>query len=720
MVISITQTSIHKPRVHGRSPHNVTATRSANTWRGAARWRRSLTGLAILIQTLIASYAMLTVLPYNGSTWLEVAILFVFAVLFAWISSGFWIALIGFLIRRHGGDAQSPSHRYAEAMQQTALARTAIVYPIYHEDVERTVAGVRSTYIDLNRDGDQDDFEFFILSDSRDPDIWLREREACQRLMLELGKNTRIHYRRRSINLNRKTGNIADFLRRWGKHFRYMVVMDADSIMQGQTLRQMVRLMEAAPQIGILQTSPAIVNAQSGHARLQQFSNRLYGPLFTAGLAALQLGEAAFWGHNAIIRVDAFMAHCGLRRLRGSGFLSGTVLSHDFVEAAYMRRAGYEIWLDPGLDGSYEESPPTLIDELARDRRWAHGNLQHLAFMFRHGIAFAHRLAFANGIMSYLASALWFIYLVLITVELAQFTLWPIEYFPDPHSPFPVWPRWQPEWVIQLILSTLFLLFAPKLLALVDVALDRHRLRRMGGLGKTALGVLLEALTSILLAPIKMLSHTLAILITLINLKVRWAGQNRTEEIGWRSALRHHLPGSLLALGWAAFAFWLKPMFFYWSLPVAVPLIFAAPVSVWLSRFKVGQGWREQGLLLTPEEHHPPTTVAHLQSVPPQMMTSVLTGFTAAVLHPQKNRLHVAMARQRGDTPSRQRQRQKLLARCLSDGPDALSLMEKTWLAEDRQGFEQLHRRVWQCAPDSPWAPHITTLCHEDGKPNAS
>ena len=684
---------------------------SSGTWHWTARGRRAVIGTAILVQTLMASYGLLAVLPYQGSTLLEQAILAVFAVLFAWISAGFWIGLLGFLVRFSGGDPLRPSARYAEALRDTALAPTAIVYPIYHEDVERTLAGVRSTYRDIERGGYRDAFEFFVLSDSRDPEVWLREREACEALRTDLGTGARIHYRRRPINLNRKTGNIADFLRRWGRRFRYLVVMDADSVMQGRTLAQMVRLMEAAPQIGILQTSPAIINAASAHARVQQFGNRLYGPLFTEGLAALQLGEAVFWGHNAIIRVEPFMRHCGLRRLRGWGFMSGSVLSHDFVEATYMRRAGYEVWLDPGLDGTYEEAPPTLVDELERDRRWAHGNLQHLYFMFRRGVAFAHRLAFANGIMAYLASALWFSYLALITLELARFTLWPIEYFPEPYSPFPVWPQWQPQWALRLVFSTLFLLFAPKLLALIEVAFDRARAQAMGGLGRVALGVLLESLASILLAPIRMLSHTRYVVVTLFNLKVRWAGQNRTQEIGWREALLHHLPGALLALAWSAFAYWLQPMFFYWSLPVAVPLVLAAPVSVWLSRFSVGRRWRNAGLLLTPEEVDPPTVVAELAAGTSADAAQRLSAFEAAVLHPQKNRLHVALARQRRDTPAREKRRRDLIERCLAAGSQELTQSEKVWLIEDARGFAELHRRAWRCTSQSPWAARIETFC---------
>jgi membrane glycosyltransferase len=606
-------------------------------------------GTAILVQTLVASYALLAVLPYQGSTVLEQAILAVFAVLFAWISAGFWIGLLGFLVRFTRGDPLRPSLRYAQALQTTALAPTAIVYPIYHEDVARTLAGVRSTFLDVERGGYSNAFEFFVLSDSRDPEVWLREREACQQLRDRSGRAGTYslpaspHQSQPQDRQHRRfpapLGTPFPLSGGDGRRQRHAGTdLGADGPADGGGAADR----HPADQSGDHQCrfgarTPAAVFQPplrpAVHRRARRFATRrssvlgaqrhhprrcLHAPLRTATLAWLGLHER--FGAEPRLRRGHLHAACRLRGLAGSR-----------------------------LGGSYEEAPPTLVDELERDRRWAHGNLQHLYFMFRRGVAFAHRFAFANGIMAYVASALWFSYLALITLELARFTLWPIEYFTDPYSPFPVWPQWQPQWALRLVLSTLFLLFAPKLLALLEVAFDRARARAMGGFGRVALGVLLESLASILLAPIRMLSHTRYVVVTLFNLKVRWAGQNRTQEIGWREAVLHHLPGALLALAWSAFAYWLKPMFFYWSLPVAVPLVLAAPVSVWLSRFSVGRRWRNAGLLLTPEEQGPPAVVAELAAAPADA-ASGLSAFDAAVLHPQKNRLHVALAHRRRDT----------------------------------------------------------------------
>ncbi|MDO6462467.1 glucans biosynthesis glucosyltransferase MdoH [Granulosicoccaceae sp. 1_MG-2023] len=684
-------------------------------WRRRAVLRRSVVFLLVMAQTAAAAYVLLAVLPYHGSTWLEKAIVLVAATLFIWISAGFWMALCGFVVRRFGGDKYNPSVRFAQQLSgdSVELTDTAIVFPVYHEDVQRTLAGLRATWLDLTRTGKQAHFTFFVLSDSRDPDIWLQEREACRLLRDELGDGFRLYYRRRILNLNRKTGNIADFLRRWGKHYTYTLVMDADSIMSGDALVRMVRIMQLDPRIGILQSAPALINAVSGYARIQQFGNRLYGALFTEGLAALQMGEAVYWGHNAIIRTAPFMQYCGLPHLPGVGFIKGSILSHDFVEAHCMWKAGYEVWLDPRIEGSYEESPPTLDDELERDRRWAKGNLQHLYFLFGSKVSLAHRTAFANGIMAYCASALWFIYLVLITVELAQFVLFPIDYFPEPYSLFPTWPQWDPTWAVTLALSTLFLLFAPKLLAMLEVLFSTRRRRAYGGAVAVISGVVLEMLVSVLLAPIRMLAHTQYVLGTLFNLSISWAGQNRTREISWRDALLNHLPGAVLAACWAGFAYWLQPMFFYWSLPIAIPLLLAAPVSVWLSSFRTGRDMREREILLTPEEVSPPAVSADLHNAPSLVAATALTAFERAVVHPRVNGFHVAQAYRRQDTPQRCRQRRMLVRRCLRHGAAALTLKDRAWLVDDGKALSDLHRAVWAADEESVWGRCVDRLCRE-------
>jgi membrane glycosyltransferase len=675
-------------------------------WRKAAWIRRTLLTTLVLAQTLVASFYMTAVLPYHGGNFLELGIIGVFFILFAWISVGFWIGMFGFIIRLVGGDRFSLLKRHTSSqVNGQPLARTAVIMPIYHEPIDRTFGGIRSVYRSLEQTGHLEHFDVFILSDSRDPDVWLAEQASWHQLCQELGAGGRLFYRRRSLNQHFKSGNIADFLRRWGRRYEYMIVLDADSLMGGATLVKMVQLMQAEPQTGILQTSPALINARSMFARVQQFANHVYGPLFTSGLAFLQLGQAVYWGHNAIIRTRAFMQHCGLKRLEGPGLFHGPILSHDFVEASFMGRGGYEVWLEPDLPDSYEESPPTLVDDLQRDKRWAKGNLQHLwVMLFEPRLRLAHRMAFLNGIMSYLASPIWLVFLILTTIEAARLVLFPIDYFPDPHRLFPLWPEWNPEWAIGLAVSIIFLLFLPKFLALIDVIRSR-RLPHHGGLFRLLPSVILEIVVSSLLAPIRMLAHSRYVLEALSNMTLRWAGQNRTDETRWSSAIINQAPGTLLATSWAAFAFWLDPMFFYWSLPVAVPLIFAAPTSVFLSRVGPGEWLKRLGLFQVSEERYgsPLLNDLHRESISSlNVPEDHFSPAVQAILDPVLNRVHQAMAH-----PHRGGKKQEMVLalreRCYLQGPETLTQKELMYLVRDRASLQWLHEQAWSASPDSYW-----------------
>ena len=685
-----------------------TAARTAErpAWRLAANLRRLVLTAIVLAQTLFATAVMRQVLPYRGGNWIEVGLIALFALLFLWISVGFWIGLTGFVLRRFGGDRRSLLRRHDPAeLDATPLARTAIVMPIYHEPVERTLGGLRAIYRSLERTGKIADFDFYILSDSRAPGYWMAEKEAWYRMCNELGASGRLFYRRRTLNMNYKSGNIADFLRRWGKRYEYLIVLDADSLMEGDALVRMVQLMQREPQVGLIQTNPVLINARSLFARAQQFANQVYGPLFSTGLAAFQLGEAAYWGHNAIMRTRAFMAHCGLPKMRGFGLFKGPIASHDFVESAYMARAGHEVWLEPGLAGSYEESPPTVVDELTRDKRWAKGNLQHLwVLLTAPRLRWAHRMAFINGIMSYLASPLWLAFLALSTISAARLVLQPIEYFPQSHSLFPQWPQWDPLTALKLAGSTLFLLFFPKLLAVIDVLLSGRR-QAHGGMLRTLLSVGVEMLISTLLAPIRMLAHSRYVIEALLNVSLRWAGQNRGDETSWATAISNQAPGSILAASWAGFAWWLDPMFFYWSLPVAIPLILAAPTSVLFSRNSLGDALRRAGLLLVPQERQDTALLDDLEHgapLGPRQGDDDTGAFVEAIIDPVLNRMHADAARGRAAGAKRE-QLLQLCERCMRDGPSALTPKQLSLLAQDGESLQWLHRAVWRAPADSFW-----------------
>lgn len=523
-------------------------------WARTAIWRRLLLIFLVFIPSFFASEFMAGVLPQPGFAILDNTIVIVFGLLFGWISIGLWTSICGAIMMLSKSNRwislTSPTQNKSKS-DQSNRSCTAVVIPAYQEDPDRLSAGVEAMYRSLQSIGNEQDFDFFILSDSVEPDAWIEEEISWVRLRRRLGGNARIFYRRRRSNIKRKSGNIADFCRRWGANYTFMVVLDADSLMNGETLVSLVDTMHENPEVGLIQTIPATVNQNTLFGRLQQFANSLYGPIFSAGLHFWLLGEGNYWGHNAIIRVDAFMRHCALQRLPGKGMLGGEIMSHDFVEAALMRRGGLSVWLAHELKGSYEEAPPTLIDELKRDRRWAQGNLQHMRLLFTRGLNAAHRVVFVNGIMSYVSSMLWFIFLLLSSIEVILQHYFPPNYFPHSHMLFPVWPVWHPLWAAGLAAFTLALLFLPKILAVVYV-IFQGRSAEYGGYFRLLLSVLIESLFSIVLAPIRMLFHTIFVLSIFAGRQVHWGAQTRGDaSTGWHDALRHHSPGMLLGIFWA-------------------------------------------------------------------------------------------------------------------------------------------------------------------------
>jgi membrane glycosyltransferase len=516
---------------------------------------------------------------------------------------------------------------------------------------------------------------------------------AWDALCRETGGFGRIFYRWRTHRIKRKSGNIADFCRRWGNRYRYMVVLDADSVMSGACLTTLVRLANANPDAGIIQTAPRAAGRDTLYARIQQFATRMYGPLFTAGLHYWQLGESHYWSHNAIIRVAPFIEYCALHRLPGTGALSGEILSHDFVEAALMRRAGWGVWIAYDLTGSYEEMPPNLIDELSRDRRWCQGNLMNARLMLTAGLHPAHRVVFMTGVMAYLSAPLWFLFLLLSTVQLALHTLVEPEYFTHPYQLFPIWPEWRPEWALSLAAGTALILFVPKILSVLLV--PRRAVKKYGGDLKLTASVGAEIVVSALLAPIRMLFHTRFVVTALLGRAVGWKSPSREDaETSWSEALRRHGLQTAFGIAWLALVYWLEPAYVWWLTPVAGALIVSIPISVYTSRATLGSRARRGGLFVIPEETSPPPEIDATQRYARQAPPPV--SWVEAVVDPTYNAMITAFAAPRPALPPAVREvRRALVERAVSEGPSALSSDDKSTLLIDREAFLELHRGVW-------------------------
>ncbi len=585
--------------------------RESEPWERAASRRR-----ITLIALICVSAASATVLLARSQpVWdhhpvLRLAQLFLFVVLFAWVASGFFTALMGFWVQIKP-DRFALSLSQARAVMLGNNARTAVIMPICNENVATVFAGLRATCESLAATSNPGLFDVFVLSDTNDAGIRAHEQAAWSMLSDTMGKRCAVYYRWRQRRTRRKAGNVADFCRRWGRNYRYMVVLDADSVMSGECVTTLVQLMEAHPKAGIIQTAPQTCGLNTLHARAHQFAGRVTGRLFTVGMQYWQLGESHYWGHNAIIRIAPFMKHCALAPLPGRGGLSGDILSHDFVEAALMRRAGYHTWLVPTLEGSYEQQPPNLLEELQRDRRWCQGNLKNIRLVAEPGFKAMHRVMLATGAMAYLSAPMW---LGFILISLALRLLTPPVTTIAPSSL-----AGEPSTLIALWIVTLAMLFLPRILAIVAILWHKKQ-RSYGGTVKLIKGMLLETVLSSVQAPIRMMAHTLFVLTALTGIGLEWKSPPReAETLQWNEAARRFLPlvSSMMVLVLATFL--TERSAAWWLLPIGLPLLLAIPLSVLTSQSGLGRRMRAMRLLVTPEERHAPAVLQQVRtySVPP-------------------------------------------------------------------------------------------------------
>jgi len=674
--------------------------------------RRATFFSLIFLLTSLAAWFMADLLWQGDMNLADLPLLILFTVLFANIATGFCTAILGLYVINRGDSARISRTIAHDPLTHLPLGGTAIVMPVFNEDPSRIFEGLRVIYRSLEQTGRLDDFDFFILSDSNDPNRWIQEEVAWAELCKQLDGFGRIFYRKRRIAINKKSGNVSDFLRRWGQSYRYMVVLDADSIMTGESIVKLVAMMELNPTVGILQTAPRIVNGVTLYARMQQFASRLYGPLFLAGLNYWHQGESNFWGHNAVIRVAPFMQHAALPELPGVEPFGGRILSHDFVEAALMRKAGWKVWLAYDLEGSFEEGPPTLIDAAKRDRRWAQGNLQHSWLLGSRTLHPINRFHLFQGIMGYLSSPIWLLFMLVSSLH--RFN---VSGAIDPMRNYTMVFGYAvpiPE-AFALFTFTMVLIFLPKVLS-VGLVLKHGRAAAYGGPVRLVISTVLEVITSALLAPINMMFHAKFVVYILLGQGVSWVTQQRTasDDPDWREAIITHSGQTLFGLIWGASAYVIAPSFFWWLLPVLLGLVLSAPLSIVLSRTSLGRRTRELGLFLTPDETEPAPELALLESNLEQAYKQMQPirelrrdyGLMQAILDPYVNAVHVSLLRQRRPgSHSVRRYFGELRRRLLAEGPEKFSTREKMALLLDAESMNWLHEQLWKEPAEnlSPW-----------------
>jgi len=685
-------------------------------------WRVFFFYSSAVLLTGLVSMLFADLLWRTGWSASSTTLLVLFIILFLIAAVGCMHGIYGFCLRV-AGDQRRLTNLAEYRSRSIAGTSTALVFPVYNEEVLRVCEGLRATYQSLERTGELERFDFFILSDSNDPDKWIEEERRWFDLIRELDALGRIYYRRRVTNEGKKSGNIRDFLNTWGRRYRYFIVFDADSVMRGQTIVDLVKLMETHPHVGLIQTVPALVNAASLFGRIQQFANRLYAPIFIAGLNFWTQGFGNYWGHNAIIRTDPFMQCCDLPELPGVKPFGGQILSHDFVEAALMLKENWQVWFSYALEGSYEEGPQDMIENAQRDRRWCQGNLQHGMVLWARGLRGLSRLHLLLGIFGYLVSPLWLLFLLTFNWSLWVRGHTGLSDLPSPHAFTPFISLNPTEHALLVFVICLGVLFLPKVLALLELVWDPPRRRGFGGLWRATQSAVVETVFSALHAPLQMLWHSSFVATIMMGMGVHWGPQKRTANgIPWDQAVRQHWRPTLIGLVWGALVWHTDQRTFWWFFPVVVGMVLSVPLSVLTSRSSWGSRARQDGLFLTPEETVAPPELAglraRLQLRAKDGETSsrpTNSGLAEAVLDPYVNAIHVSLLREKGLNPEYRQALARLGVgqpavrtlgeKLLAAGPDALKPDEKLLVLSDSDTMSWLHRQVWLRPSETlaPW-----------------
>ena len=466
---------------------------------------------------------------------------------------------------------------------------------IRNEDPDRAVARLRTIQRSIDAIGQGAHFSFFVLSDTSRPDIAAREEAAIAAWQAATATPERLHYRRRALNIGFKAGNVMDFCQTWADDFPLMITLDADSLMSGPAILHLVGIMQANPTFGIVQGLVAGLPSASPFARIFQFGMRHGMRSYTVGQAWWTADCGPFWGHNAIIRTAPFRDHCALPVLPGRPPFGGHILSHDQVEAVLMRRAGYEVRLQPVAGGSWEENPPTILDYIRRDLRWCQGNLQYLRLLGLPGLRPVSRFQLCWAILMFVSIPAW-----TVAVALLPFAAWKSGAVGVP-------------WLIALYWAYLLMYLSPKLVGYVHTAASRHRSRRYGGLPRFVAGIACEFVFSMIQFAITSLHTTGFIAAMLFGRSASWSGQVRdTRIVTWREAARALWPQTVFGIALHTALFATGPQLLPWALPYTLGYLLAIPFAVVTASPVVGTWCVRHGLCAVPEDNEPPPELATL------------------------------------------------------------------------------------------------------------
>ncbi|MEO9575217.1 MAG: glucans biosynthesis glucosyltransferase MdoH [Tateyamaria sp.] len=532
----------------------------------APLWRIAVFAPA-LITTALMVWGLYGVFASSGMSWLEYVLLTLIGLTFVWVTLAVSTVTVGLVGRR------DPARQAAHA---TSLD-VALLVPVYNERPSDVFGNAAAMLSDLARQRGGHRYSLFVLSDTRDDTLAAQELHAFE--TLAYSAPFPVHYRRRPQNTDRKVGNLLDWITGWGAAYEAMVVLDADSLMTGRAIDRLACEMAADPQTGLIQSCPQLIGADTLFARMQQFSNVAYGWLLAEGLAHWARTEGNYWGHNAIIRTRAFAAAAGLPYLRSVTGRTDLILSHDFVEASLLRRAGWRVRFLPRISGSYEETPGTLIDYVVRDNRWCRGNLQHLRLLATRGLHPISRFHLFQGAAAYLMSPAWFVLLAFWALLGRDANTNLITYFNEANPLFPNWPPAMTHIDSAVFLVVMYaMLLAPKVACATLIMTQNKAVKLFGGRGAFLRAVGIELALSVAYAPIMMVQQTRAVLRSVFGRGNGWQPQKRDAgayPLG--KLIQFHWIET--AIGTLLLAGLLSGLVSLWLLPIMISLLLAVPLS---------------------------------------------------------------------------------------------------------------------------------------------
>jgi membrane glycosyltransferase len=556
--------------------------------------RTTVRRIAVL---LLGIFTVYTIITYTYTPLIESTNLFIgYPIIILLMLNSIWltfqssVALVGFIsiLTR----SKPPLSIANQPSKDNEPAKTAILMPVFNEEPDSVFRGAVAMLNSITEQKCAFQFHLFILSDSDDSSLIAREENNFVNARKCLVNDLHLYYRRRSSRTEGKAGNIAEWCSRWGDGYDFMIVLDADSLMSGKTVVELTRTIQAHPRVGILQAPSIQFGSKTMFGRCAQFGNHLYddwAPMLTWGTSLLFGGDGTYFGHNAIFRLEAFIGSARLPVLTGRPPLGGYVLSHDFVEAALINNQGWQVYVCPEVQESYEQFPPTLLDWGKRERRWCQGNLQHCRLLFAPSLGWG-RIHLLIGIMHVATSIAWCL-LALLVLAATHFqregagleSLW-----------------------MEIEFALVLLAIAPRLLSLVCLTVSPSLRASLGGGPAAFASAIIDTLITILVAPARILIRTNACIDVILRRDSGWtASRRKIDPLSWRQVFLYHRGHALTGAVFIALVAGYGPTLLATVLPLMGSLIVIVPLSKVLGSTKLADCSLSIGLFVIPEEKAP-------------------------------------------------------------------------------------------------------------------